>query len=63
MKMILIILLGLDMIAVVGVLLFGAIGMTSENRDPRRSNILMRWRVGLQGAAIALVVLLLLTGR
>lgn len=63
MKMILIILLGLDMIAVVGVLLFGAIGMTSEHRDPRRSNILMRWRVGLQGAAIALVVLLLLTGR
>ncbi|WP_235702808.1 twin transmembrane helix small protein [Acidiphilium iwatense] len=58
----LIILLGLDMIAVVAVLLTGALGMTT-GADPRRQNRLMRWRVGLQAVAIALVVILLLSSR
>jgi hypothetical protein len=31
--------------------------------DPRRSNALMRWRVLLQGLAIAIFVLLLATRR
>jgi hypothetical protein len=62
MHVFLLILLGADLIAVVAVLLLGAIGMTAERENPRRQNILMRWRVGLQALAIALVVLLLLLG-
>lgn len=58
----LIVLLGLDMIAVVAVLLTGAVGMTT-NADPRRQNRLMRWRVGLQAVAVVLVVVLILYGR
>ena len=50
------------MIAVVAVLLTGALGMTT-GADPRRQNRLMRWRVGLQAVAIGLVVVLLLSGR
>ncbi len=50
------------MIAVVAVLLFGAVGMTT-GADPRRQNKLMRLRVALQAVAIALVVILLLIGR
>jgi ABC-type tungstate transport system substrate-binding protein len=61
--MILLILLGIDMIAVVAVMLVGALGMANRERDPRTSNRLMRARVALQGVAIGLVVLLLLTSR
>lgn len=50
------------MIAVVAVLLTGAVGMTT-GADPRRQNRLMRWRVGLQAVAVVLVVVLLLYGR
>lgn len=50
------------MIAVVAVLLMGAIGMTN-GADPRRQNRLMRLRVALQAVAIGLVVILLLIGR
>lgn len=50
------------MIAVVAVLLTGAVGMTT-GADPRRQNRLMRWRVGLQAVAVALVVVLILYGR
>jgi hypothetical protein len=63
MKLFLMILLGLDMIAVLVVVLIGAIGMANLSRDPRTSNKLMRARVALQGVAIGLVVLLLLTSR
>jgi hypothetical protein len=63
MKIFLMILLGIDMIAVVVVLLIGAVGMANLSRDPRTSNKLMRARVALQGVAIALVVLLMLTSR
>lgn len=58
----LIVLLALDMIAVVAVLLTGALGMTT-GADPRRQNRLMRWRVGLQAVAIGLVIILLLSSR
>ena len=57
------VLLGIDLVAVVAVMLVGAVGMANLSRDPRTSNRLMRWRVLLQGTAIGLVVLLMLTGR
>jgi hypothetical protein len=60
MHIFLLVLLGADMIAVIAVLLTGAVGMTSANANPRRQNMLMRWRVGLQAVAIILVVILLL---
>jgi hypothetical protein len=63
MKLFLMVLLGIDMIAVVAVMLVGAVGMANLSRDPRTSNKLMRARVALQGIAIALVVLLMLTSR
>ncbi len=57
------ILLGADLVAVVAVMLVGAVGMANLSRNPRTSNKLMRWRVLLQGTAIGLVVLLMLTKR
>ena len=60
MKLFLLVLLGIDMLAVVAVMLVGAIGMANSSRDPRTSNKLMRWRVILQGIAIGLVVILML---
>ncbi len=51
------------MIAVVIVMLVGALGMANVNRSPRTSNKLMRARVILQGVGIGLVVLLMMTGR
>jgi hypothetical protein len=62
MKLLLLILLGLDMLAVVAVMLTGALGMANPNRNPRTSNKLMRWRVALQAVAVVLVLLLLLEG-
>ncbi|MBX5471680.1 MAG: twin transmembrane helix small protein, partial [Acetobacteraceae bacterium] len=44
------VLLALVMIAVLGVLLAGVVGL-ARGEDPRRSNRLMRWRVILQGVA------------
>jgi hypothetical protein len=63
MKLFLMILLGIDMLAVVAVMLVGAVGMANLSRNPRTSNRLMRARVGLQGVAIGLVLLLMLLGR
>jgi hypothetical protein len=63
MKIVLMILLGVDLVAVVGVMLIGAVGMANLSRSPQTSNMLMRWRVGLQGVGVVLVVLLMLTGR
>jgi hypothetical protein len=63
MKIFLMILLGVDLVAVVGVMLVGAVGMANLSRSPQTSNLLMRWRVGLQGFGVLLVVLLMLTGR
>jgi hypothetical protein len=63
MKIFLMILLAIDMVAVVVVMLVGAVGMANLSRDPKVSNRLMRARVGLQGIAVGLVVLLMLTGR
>jgi hypothetical protein len=52
------ILLGILMLATLGVLLAGLVGMVREG-DPRRSNKLMQWRVLLQGATILLFVILM----
>jgi hypothetical protein len=63
MKIFLMVLLAIDMLAVVVVMLIGAVGMANLSRNPQTSNRLMRARVGLQGVAIGLVVLLVLAGR
>ena len=58
MKLFITVLLLADMLAVVIVMLAGALGMANPNRDPRTSNKLMRWRVTLQAIAVGLVILL-----
>jgi hypothetical protein len=52
------VLVGLLMLATLGVLIAGTIGMVREG-NPRRSNKLMQWRVLLQGAAILLFIILM----
>jgi hypothetical protein len=52
------ILIGILMLATLGVLVAGMIGLVREG-DPKRSNKLMQWRVLLQGAAILLFVILM----
>jgi hypothetical protein len=59
MKMFLAILVGLLMLATLGVLFAGMFGLVRGGGDPRRSNQLMRWRVILQGAALLLFALLM----
>lgn len=59
MKGFLTVLLVLAMVAVVVVLLAGVVGMI-RGGDPRRSNRLMRMRVVMQAAALAIFALLLL---
>jgi len=61
MKTVLAILVGIAMLATLGVLFAGMIGIAQGN--PERSNALMRWRVLLQGVALALFALLLLISR
>jgi len=48
------------MLAVLGVLFTGIIGV-ARGMDPQRSNRLMRWRVILQGCALLIFVLLILS--
>ncbi len=56
------ILLGVVMLAVLGVLGIGVVGMIrAGGENPRRSNKLMQWRVGLQAVAVLLLLLLLVT--
>jgi hypothetical protein len=49
---------GILMLATLGVLIAGVVGMVREG-DSRRSNKLMQWRVLLQGAAILLFIMLM----
>lgn len=53
------ILVGVVLLAVLGVFAAGMIGLARGDLDPRRSNKLMQWRVMLQGAALILIVLLM----
>jgi hypothetical protein len=59
MKTFLTILVGLLMLATLGVLFAGIFGLVRGGGDPARSNRLMRWRVILQGAALLLFALLM----
>jgi hypothetical protein len=52
------ILVGMMMLATLGVLVAGMLGMVRES-NPRRSNKLMQWRVILQAATIVLFMVLL----
>ncbi len=52
------VLVGILMLSTLGVLVFGMVSMVRE-RDPRRSNKLMQWRVLLQGATILLFMILM----
>ncbi len=55
----LMVLVGLAMLGTVGVLFAGLIGLARGGQDAQRSNVLMRWRVVLQGVALVLFVILL----
>jgi hypothetical protein len=53
------ILVGLSMLATLGVLFAGMLGLVRGGGNPGRSNALMRWRVMLQGITIVLFILLM----
>ena len=59
MKVVLIVLVVALMLATVGVLFAGLIGLTRKDHDPYRSNRLMRYRVLLQAGTLVLFALLL----
>jgi hypothetical protein len=59
MRTLLSILLFIAMLATLGVLIAGMVGLVRGTNDPRRSNRLMRYRVMLQAAALALFALLM----
>ncbi len=50
-------LIGAAAFATVTVLAAGIFNMLRKGQDPKRANVLMRWRVGLQALALALLVL------
>jgi hypothetical protein len=62
MQTILTVLLILAMLGTLGVLFAGMLGL-AKGQDGAQSNKLMRWRVWLQGLALALFVALLLLNR
>ncbi len=63
MRTLLTILVAVAMLAVLGTLFAGMIGLVRGDTDGERSNRLMRWRVILQAIALGLFALLLLTLR
>ena len=63
MKTALTILVGLCMLATLGVMLAGMLGLVRSDGNAGRSNTLMRWRVVLQGVTLALFAVLLLVMR
>jgi hypothetical protein len=61
MQTVLMILVGISMLATLGVMFAGMLGLVrNEQSGGARSNALMRWRVILQFLTIALFVLLLM---
>lgn len=61
MTTVLTILVALSMLATLGVMFAGMLGLVrNESAGGARSNTLMRWRVALQFVTIALFILLLL---
>jgi hypothetical protein len=63
MMTILTILVVVAMLATLGVLFAGMLGIARGSEDLGRSNALMRWRVTLQGVALGLFALLLLLSK
>jgi hypothetical protein len=59
MRTLLSILVFVAMLATLGVLIAGMVGLVRGNSDPRRSNRLMRYRIMLQALALALFALLM----
>ncbi len=59
MKTVLAILVGMIMLATLGVLVAGLVGVARGGGNPQRSNRLMRWRVVLQAGTLVLFLLLL----
>ncbi len=59
MKIVLVMLVVLMMLATLGVLFAGLIGLARGGGDPVRSNRLMRWRVLLQAGTLVMFMLLL----
>jgi hypothetical protein len=57
------ILLAIAMLATLGVLVAGMVGLVRGGGDPRRSNVLMRWRIVFQAAALVLFALLMMLMR
>ncbi len=53
-------LITLAALATAGVLAAGLVNMSRKDQKPRRANRLMRWRVGLQAAAVLLLVAFLI---
>jgi len=58
----LMILLMVVMLSILVVLGLGMVGV-ARGGNPQRSNRLMQWRVGLQGVALLIFVLLMMTRR
>jgi hypothetical protein len=59
MKIFVTILVVVMMLATLGVLFAGLLGLARGGADPQRSNRLMRWRVLLQAGTLLLFMLLL----
>jgi hypothetical protein len=53
-----VVIVGVLMLATLGVLVAGMVGMVREG-NPRRSNKLMQWRVLLQGLTLLLFMILI----
>ena len=53
------VIVGILLLATLGVLIAGMVGMVRGGHDPARSNRLMRWRVILQGAALLLMLIMM----
>ena len=63
MKTFMMVLVGLAMLATVGVLFAGLLGMARDPGNGARSNKLMRYRIGFQFLALVLFGLLMLMAR
>ncbi|HYZ34396.1 MAG TPA: HIG1 domain-containing protein [Crenalkalicoccus sp.] len=63
MQTILAVLVVFGLVATLGVLFAGMVGVVRNDGNGQRSNMLMRWRVVLQGVTLLLFALLLLTLR
>jgi hypothetical protein len=63
MKTLLTVLVAIGMLATLGTLFAGMLGMAKGGASGERSNLLMRWRVVIQGITLLLFALLLAVSR